>query len=148
MVPLFLGSPACCYLTAVVSHLAYTVIFLAFESESSAAVGGLTACLIATCVSLLSYGVALHANELYETIKCCRYVCQAVVAGLLLGLPTIYGITRTWEPWGYFVAVWMIALVVIILHDFLFMGLHVKHFPVWRFTERIGRPIDQREETM
>lgn len=144
MVPLFFGSPACCYLMAVLSHLVYTIVFLTCKGNVQApAAGGLATCLIITCASLLSYAVSLHANEVFEHAKAFLGVGVAVMVGLVLGVPIIFGITHTWEPWGYFLVVWMVALLVIIVHDFVFMGLYVDHLPVFRFTQRIGRPTDR-----
>lgn len=134
---------------AVFSHLVYTIIFLTCRgSIQAAAAGGLATCEIITCASLFSYAVSLHANEVYERAKAYQYVGFAVIVGLLLGLPIIYGITHAVEPWGYFLAVWMVALIVVIIHDFVFMGLFVDRLPVSRFTQRIGPPIDRRDETI
>jgi hypothetical protein len=130
------GSPACFWLAALVFELIYLAIFLTCRANPLAAAGGFVVCDVLICLFLFAYAASLRYSAEFPPRVVYYCMLQSVVAGFGLGVPISIGIFRAWKPWGYFVVVWAITLVVNFVFDFLLVGMHWYRMPALQFLIR------------
>lgn len=133
---LFWGSPACCYLVALIFELIYLTIYLTCRANLLAAAGGFVVCDVFIGLFLIAYTRSLYFNADFPGRVVFYCIGQALVAGFGLAVPISIGIFRAWEPWGYVLLAWAVTLLVNFAFDFLLVGLHWYRMPVFQFMIR------------
>ena len=71
-------------------------------------------------------------------------MAQAVISGLLLAIPVTIAVFKMFEPWGYFLLVWAITLLVDLGYDLLFIGLWWMRLPIGRFMTRSTQTVNRQ----
>jgi hypothetical protein len=132
----FWGSPAFFFLSAIIFELTYLAIYLTCRTDALAAAGGFVVCNLFICLSLFAYARSLYWSANFPAWFAFRCMAQAVISGLLLAIPIAIAAFEVFEPWGYFLLVWAITLLVNVAYDFCFMGLWWMRLPVGRFMTR------------
>ena len=135
---LFWGSPASLWLTALLLELIYFGVYLTSRTNPLPMAGAFVIIDLFFCASLVAYAASLHWIAEFPRKIVCYCMGQALVTGFGLAVPLSLGIYRKWDPWGYFLLVWAITLVVNFVFDFLVMGLHWYRLPVMKFMTRSG----------
>jgi hypothetical protein len=132
----FCGSLASCFLAAVTFELVYLGIYLTSRANFNAVAVGFVICDVSFCVFLFAYAMSLHINAEFPRKVVYHCMGQARIAGFGFAVHISIGIFRSWEPWGYFLLVWAVTLVVNFVFDFLWLGLYCYRILVMNFMIR------------
>lgn len=134
---LFLGSPAFIFLLMLLSTIIYNIIAHLCQ-DTDATHGGLIVCLIAYLTGLLFYARSLHFHARFSRKHAYWCVAQALLSGLLLGVPILVIAGSAWNAWRYLDAVLVVTLLVVLAHDVFLVGLFWKKLPLSTFFQRGG----------
>lgn len=144
----FWGSPASFWLMALVFALIHFTVYQTVAINLLAALGGLAICDLFVVIALVYYTSSLQTNATFSRSLARRCILQAVGSGVALGIPIVYALHKLqpFDAAAYVGAILAVTLLVLLLHDILFLGLCWKKLPVWRFTRRSEKPRNHWQE--